>query len=411
MRRKDQGQNTPPAGAGVALPDGEQKAPYIHPAVPQSALSAAQAYQEGLQGRLKQKLPKVNTPVAGGEAPPIPRLDSDPERGNMTMSQHALAARERVSRAQTAQAPGGFVEAPPAPAGKVDIRPLDILPDQAKDDPNFMSGSGSMFASSQPALAMKYGVVRDGKIIPPQVLLNPVGAQPELRPETLKDIERLRELEAAQTSVAKPPESGTAEMGRAAGTVGNMPGDDSSEPLSDTEREQVSKAFNDLDEYEFDTLRQAMMKDLLNSEEQKKLIEARVKPMDVGDLITMSYVIQDVPVAPGRFDLSFKTMDGETDLAIKRLIMEESRSLEVSDRYYLDKFALMSMTALLHSINGKAFKDHRNDKGDFDDDKFREKFRYVMRLPTHMLASIGVHAMWFEQRVRELFAMEKLGNG
>ena len=42
---------------------------------------------------------------------------------------------------------------------------------------------------------------------------------------------------------------------------------------------------------------------------------------------------------------------------------------------------------------------------------FLKKFNMVLRLPLHMLASIGVNTLWFDVRVRKLFVAEKLGNG
>jgi hypothetical protein len=416
MKRPEAPPNNAPEGAGVALPDGAPKRPYIHPAAPTGHLTPAQTYGQQMRERQGRRaaVPKTTTPVAGGPAPQIPRLDGGPARGGMTMSQHAQAVQDHAERVAAVKeaATAGFVEPPNFVAApeSLALQPMDILPQEAQNDPEFITGQGSMFAGNQPRMAMKYGVVRDGNHIPPQELVNPGQRQPGLSEGTLRDIEQLRELEEKQSGVPAPrPE--TTELGAAAGTVGNVPGDESTEPLSDEEREQLTKAVQTMDEFEFDTWRQTMMRDILNNPEQQQILEARLEPLDIGDLITANYVTQRVPVIPGKFELVFKSTDGETDLAIKRIIMEDSRSLEVSDRYYLDKFSLMSMAALLHGVNNKTFKDHRNTQGDFDDGQFREKFQMVMRLPTHMLASIGVHAMWFEHRVRKLFAMEQVGNG
>jgi hypothetical protein len=226
----------------------------------------------------------------------------------------------------------------------------------------------------------------------------------------VKDLETLQQLEAAQRDET-PVEEQPSELGAAAGKVGNLPGDTSEKPLSPKERAELQKAVDGMDEFEFDSFRQSMMKDLLNNPGQRKLIEERLQPMDVGDLITQGFVLQKVPIIPGKFEVTFRSVDGETDLAIKRLIMEDSKSLEVSERYYLDKFSLMSMAALLYAINKKVFPDHLNAQGEFDDKLFRAKFRVVVKQPFHMLASIGVNAMWFEERVRKLFVMEKVGNG
>jgi hypothetical protein len=415
-----------PEDGPVELPTGGQQPqqPYVHPDV---SMDAAAAYQAGIAARrARSKLPKTSAPVAGGPGPSIPRLDGSPTRPGLTMEQHAQL--ERGVPTQPAGPPsvedgGNFVHQPtlqhqpqgaaPTPA-QLGIMPTDILPEQAKEDPGFRDGQGSMFAVHQPELAMKYGVLRGGKFIPPQGLNRQ--QEQSLRPETIRDLQELSRLQQEQAvpnthSTAAEAASSVSDAARAAGTVGNLPGDDDAAPLSDADREKLREAVKDMDEYDFDQWRQATMKDMLNNEEQKRIVEERLKPMDIGDLITNYFVVQRVPIRPGQFEVDLRSTDAETDLALKRLIMEDSKSLEVSDRYYLDKFSLMSVTAMLHAINGKQFPDYHDQHGDFDDDKFRSKLNKVLKLPLHMLASIGVHAMWFDMRVRQLFVAEKLGNG
>jgi hypothetical protein len=231
----------------------------------------------------------------------------------------------------------------------------------------------------------------------------------------MRDLEELKKLQDAQAPGTHKDEAEAAasvsDAAKAASTVGDLPGGEEEKELSESEKKQISDTLQSMDEFEFDAWRQAMMKDLLNSPEQKEIIEARLKPMEIEDLIIQGYVTQEVPVVPGKFMPSFKTSDGETDLALKRLIMEDAQSLEVSDRYYLDKFSLMSVAASVHAINGKPFMDHRNSDGEFDDELFRKKFTMILRLPMHMLASLGINAFWFDIRVRKLFVAEKLGNG
>ena len=400
-------------GAGTVLPPG---GPYIDPRVPQGALTPAEAYRAGHAARKKAGLLKTQTPVAGGQAPRIPRLDGQAREG-MTMQQQALAADQHLHRTLQAvkQAQeGGFVE-PPSPAGppKLNLLAGDVLPPAAQQDPDFVQGHGSMFAVNQPYLAAKYGVIRQGQTLAPQQLIDQPDGRPQLRPETLNDLKTLKQLQDAQRLAGQPEGEVVApgELGAAAGKVANPPGDDSEKPLTEEERSRAQAALDNMDEFEFDALRQAMMKDMLNNPEQRKIIEGRLAPMDVGDLVLQGFLIQDVPIIPGKFEVSFRTAEGDTDLAIKRIIMEDAKSLEVSERYYLDKFSLMSMAALLYSINRKPLPDQYNEHGLFDDDKFRKKFQLVSRYPFHMLASIGVHAMWFEERVRKLFVMEKVGNG
>lgn len=402
-------QQPPQQKTTVELPPGEPEGPYVDPRVPQGALSPADAYRAGLEARrAKSKLPKVDMPVAGGEGPAIPRLDRPPAQEGLTMEQ--LAHLERGPQAPA----DGFVEPPSAGrTPELRIMPMDVLPNAAKDDPEFREGNGAMFAANQKHLALKYGVIRNGKPIPPQQLVGTGDRQ--LRPETLQDIRKIQELQAQQNSQRMPdgsPSTEVSDAGRAAATVGNVPGDNDDKPLTDSEKQELEKAITRMDEFQFDAWRQAMMKDILNNPEQKEIIEERLEPMDVGDLVTTGFLVQKVPIVPGKFEVSFMTQDGETDLALKRLIMEDTQSLgEITERYYLDRFAFMAVAAAIYAINGKPLPDHRDDKGNFDPDKFRHKFNIVLKYPIHMLASIGVNVTWFEARVRALFRAEKLGNG
>lgn len=423
MAKRDPQQQIPP-GAGVLLPNGSS-APFVHPGVSKEAVDHAAAYGVGLAARRAQnQLPKDapgQAPVAGGKVPPIPRLDGPAPSGGRTMSQIAQTQRGRQTVPQQQPQQGGdFVERPvmhhaqtPANLG---ILPMDTLPAEARNDPAFRTGNGDMFASNQPEMAQKYGVVRKGQLIPAQALVNPSGDRPPLRPETLADIERIKELQQAQQAPNThlndmEAELSASDASRAAATVGNLPGDTSPQPLSEEDRAKLEQAVKEMDEYEFDAWRQAMMKDLLNQPEQKEIIESRLTPMDLGDLVTQGFISQRVPIVHGQFEPTFMTVDGESDLALKRLIMEDSKSLEVSDRYYLDKFSLMGVAAAVQAINGKEYPPYRDDEGNFDDELFLKKFSMVLKLPLHMLASLGVNALWFDVRVRKLFVAEKLGNG
>jgi len=405
MARRDQ----QPAQPGA-------QTPFIHPQISR----AAQLYQQGTNQR-RQALPKTTEPVAGGAGPAIPPLEGGPQDPKMTMEQHAVAARGP----QQPQAPmagrGGIIAQPPMPQpgqqGPLNIIPTDSLPDQAKSDPTFIDGQGSMFAVSQPNLAAKYGVIRNGNHIPAQKLHS---QSPQLRPETLEGLRQLGELQRKEQA----PEEGVPGLhateeeaigkgsvaGKAAARIGNLPGDDDPEPIDQKTREKIAAGVN-LDEFEFDALRQAMMKDVLNNPEQRRIIEARLKELDVSDMVVYNRVSQEIPVIPGKFWMDLQSMTGEEDIAIKRLIMQESKSLEVTDRYLLDKYSLMGATIQIKSICGKDLGTHEDEHGDFDDAKFWTKFKRVLKLPVHMLASIGVQIFWFDLRVRKLFVAEKVKNG
>jgi hypothetical protein len=370
--------------------------------------------------------PKYATPVAGGPTPPIPRLDSDPS-GDIPMSDQANQQRFRstgpiggagslFSEAAAPAAPGGTLPAfSRPPAG---LLPNDLLPEEARKDPNFREGQGSMYAASQPALAYKYGVIRNKTRVLPQNL----GQAPKgLSDKAIQDLKMLQELQqnpgAAQARAAEEAAAvdqrlmGEAAAGSAgmAGRLGNAP---SSGPTPDAVSEKtVAEVTKSMDDFDFNTLREVMMKDIINNEDQRKIIESRCLPMTIDDIITRGFVTQRVPIIPNKFEPTFTSLTGDDDLALKRLVMQESRGLEVADRYLLDKFSLMTLAAGLHQINNNPMPDFRDDKGNFEEERFMKKFELILRYPFHMLASIGVNYFWFDIRVRKLFVAESVGNG
>jgi hypothetical protein len=314
------------------------------------------------------------------------------------------------------QAPQAQVNTPGVSPASFGILPSDILPEEVRQDPGFRDGQGAMYAAAQPALALKYGVIRQGQRVAPQQLRPGPRRSPQ---ETIADLQKLAEFEktrqAAESGDTKAEQDSVQGAGGAAARLANPSGDPDVRPLGDEEKEKLDrakKALSTMDEFDFDAFRQAMMKDLLNNDEQKKIIEERLEPMDLDDMLTKSYVLQRVPIIPGKFEPTFRSMTGEDDLSMKRLIMQDSKSVkEVSDRYLLDKFSLMSIAAMTHAINSHLFAEIHDKDGNFDDDLFWKRFNIIIKQPYHMLASLGVNAFWFDVRVRKLFVAERIKNG
>jgi hypothetical protein len=293
----------------------------------------------------------------------------------------------------------------------VGLLPIDILPEEARKDPDFREGQGAMYASSQPELARKYGVIRNGQRIAPQALGRP---NKGLKPETVEGLKAIQDLQGVRASAesedSRIEREAAGGVAGAAGRLGNAPSDG---PQSDPQASQknIVDAVKKLDDFDFNTFREMMMKDIINNEEQRDIIEKRCTPLDITDLIMKGFVTQRVPVIPGKFEPEFQSMTGGEDLAIKQLIMLESKGVEVSERYLLDKFSLMAVTIGLRAINGNPMPSHQDKDGKFNEEAFWVKFEKVSQYPFHMLASIGVNYFWFDVRVRKLFVAEKISFG
>ena len=104
-------------------------------------------------------------------------------------------------------------------------------------------------------------------------------------------------------------------------------------------------------------------------------------------------------IVPGKLSIKFRSVTGEEDLAVKRMMFGESGG----DRYMLDKFTLMNVTLGVLAINNFDLPSHLDEKRRFNETAFLKKHNLLMRYPVALLADIGLQYMWFDERVRRLF--------
>lgn len=387
----------------------------------------AAAYAAGLQARRMGRRPtKADIPVGTVALPPVPHLNQESIDGH-TMAEQAVLQQQVTAglafqRAQAGigQASESIVE-PPQQVGlgtqppRLQLRPDDVLPPEAKQDPSYREGHGSMLAMNRPDLAAKYGVVRGGQ----KMRVNaptPVGQPKGLSPETIAGLQALKrqsEGEGARVGLPKTEEEAEALVPEAIRR--EPPAEEVAVTLTADQQTRLKEFLDSRDAFEQDSLRRSVSKDELNNDQQRKIIESALEPLDVTDLILHNRIKQKVPILPGKLEATFQSMTGEEELALKRLIMRETKDLEVSERYFFDKFALMGLAVGLFAVGSKAggtpLATHLDADGNFDEKKFEEKMARVLKFNTHMLANLANNHHWFELRVRRLLVVEKVGNG
>ncbi len=382
----------------TSLPTG---GPFVDPGVA-ARNPAAATYAKQIAERMG------GSPRGGGPSVPIPPLNA-PHQEGMTMSDQAMAHRQPpapvMPQSSIFQQPG--VPQGPSPDAGKGVLNTDVLPETARQDPLYREGHGSMYAVNQPALAAKYGVVRNGQFLPPQQIQT---GRPGLSSQTIEGLKAVQELQGQRAAEASG--DAAAERASAKGPAGDMaqiagPG---AGPVTPAERNAAEEALQKMDDFDFNSFREVMMKDLLNNDEQRTIIEERLQPLNLADLIINGRVYQTIPVRPGQYEPELQSMTGEDELALKRLLMDEKKNLAAPDRYLLDKYQLMTMACGIRSINRTVLGDYV-DKDGFNDTMFWTKFNQVLRLPFHLLASVGVQYYWFDMRVRKLFAAERIKNG
>ena len=405
--------------------------PFVHPGVPRSA--AAEAYAKGVQARQANK-PQKYTAEVPGAGPAMPPLEAQHHPGMTMAEQAAMFGKTQAEQvAQAAGTAGSIVDpsglpqhlqpatqqhhqtsfspsdAQPAPINpsqpRLDLQQTDLLPDEAMKDPQAMQGQGAQFAVNQPHLAQKYGVVRNKQLIPPQALAQrPEGAIGN-RPlsDTIADLQRVSSVTAPDELPRTDAEAEEQVKRTAAG---------SSEKAGELgASSEVTEAVRKMDDFDYDGFRQQLNRDILNNPDQRARIEAQLKPLSIDDMLMRDFVTQRVPIIKGKFEVEFKSLNVDEDLALKRILMEESNSIEVTERYLLDKFAIMAVCAGVHSINSNPLPTHLTSEGEFDRDLFWKKFDFIRKRPLHMIASLGAHHTWFQMRVRKLFVVDTVKNG
>jgi len=364
-----------------------------------------QAAKERMERMKRQRVPL-------GGAPPvkIPPLNADPIEGGGTMQQQAEILKDPTSplspaydpnlammAAQTGQRPltpdqmarlanGGVPGLRMDPDGAVRQGrpdgggPFSVLPPEAAKDPNFRPGIGAMYAGNQPGIkkAQAASVPQSGD-----------GYRPTLSEETKRSMDALANFQA-QAEGKQVAEANKAKDEKEKPTV---------EPLddeTDMQRELREMLNND---YQWN---------LLNNPDRKKKITARLKPMDITDIILHGEIHQEVPIDPEKLIVTYRSVTGEEDLAVKKMMGVESGP----DRYLLDKFTLMQLSLAIVSINRQELPTHLKD-GKFNEEKFLIKLEKVLKFPIQFLADLGIQYLWFDERVRDLFvgSTEALKNG
>jgi hypothetical protein len=180
-------------------------------------------------------------------------------------------------------------------------------------------------------------------------------------------------------------------------------------------RVKISEAMAESDDLELDYLMDRARQDLINNDKQQKIIEARVKPMDLSDGITTGEFKQLVPIKPKVLEVMYRTVSPMEMEHIRRIVLEMQIRDERMSNLSVDRFTLMQTVAALVHINGQALPNHIKKPGtleaEFLEDVFLKKYSIVGGYPGPLIHSLSTHAYWFDMRVRKLFTMDVLKNG
>ena len=240
--------------------------------------------------------------------------------------------------------------------------------EQMRQRGELIPGVGSGYAFNQPAAAKKE---EPAPATPPEGFANP--PRPEgtgLRQSTVEQLEKLAKVQAADPATKEPAQDG---------------------------KESDKEPELDFDEFA------ERVTNFLNNKKRREAIEARCPALDLEDLLEHQELRQRVPIIPGKFEPTYRTMSGSEDLFVKRSMLG-SRG---PDQFILDRFAFMNLVASLFAINGKPLPTHLTD-GEPDDDLFKEKMRVVGKYPSAVVADMSVNFSWFDARVKKLLVVDEV---
>jgi hypothetical protein len=246
-------------------------------------------------------------------------------------------------------------------------------------------------------IVRKYGIIRDGKHL--RWGEGP-SAAPEgggrLRAETLSQLQQLEEDQRKKlegVSVESPPPK--SEGREAASKMGDA---------------EVRRIVEGMDSFDLGRLGASRSTNIFNTPEQRKAIEARLEPLDFGELVMNGNVMQRVPIIPGKFEVTFQHVEASTDLKIKEMVGQTCNKLDMGEAYALSLYALLTLAAAVVKIGDRVYPSYI-ENGAVSDKMLWKRFEQVSANIVPMVMCLIANFVWFDERVSDLFRVDRIKNG
>lgn len=278
-------------------------------------------------------------PVGGIPMPSMPRLDQPPP--SSTAGVQSVRAAQRVL---TPEEQSRLVE-----------------------KGQFVAGVGSAYAANQP-MAGQLPTDTEGNEQPIDPRLQPRPPGSGLRAETVQQLQAVSAANSSDDEVLK----------------------------------KVNAEIDELDDVYEDNEFGQRVRSLLANKKRAELIEGRCQPLVFEELLLQGSVQQRVPIIPGKFEPTFRSLTGEENEEILRMM----NSFRGPDQYILDVISLLNLTAGLYALNGKPLIAHLDNNGDFHEEMFRSKYKVVRKMALPILADLSVNFRWFSRRVQKLTVVD-----
>lgn len=161
--------------------------------------------------------------------------------------------------------------------------------------------------------------------------------------------------------------------------------------------------------FDFGELQKA--KSQLLSDKRRKLIEGRLPPLQIEDMIVQRELTQTIPIVPNKLHVTLRTFNQREHLFCLRYVYKYGGS----QLYVEELLTTCKLTCSVFAINGAPLPDHRVEVGkrgeEVDEKKFEEKMFNIASFPVQILADFSVQMIWFNDRVNDLLSLDNLKNG
>lgn len=150
----------------------------------------------------------------------------------------------------------------------------------------------------------------------------------------------------------------------------------------------------------------------LISPKRKKIIEARLAPLNIADLVMKQEMVQEVPVVLDKLTYRMRTFNQRENLWILKYLWD----FPGSGLYTQELLQTCRLTCGLVAVNDALLPEHRlnigaHQKEDIDKDAFETKMAVILSYPVQLIADMSVQYIWFQGRVDDLLTVDDLKNG
>jgi hypothetical protein len=181
-------------------------------------------------------------------------------------------------------------------------------------------------------------------------------------------------------------------------------------PPTETAAQRIADS---VDELELARISQRIQKDAINNEEERKAVEERIKArgyeMSIEDGLTTGIYTQIVPITD-TFTVHYRSLAPQENREIRLWLWNLADEDPRLENLLNEMYGMALIVAAVTQIQGHKLPEHFSREGEnkFDHDVFTLKYGLLDTYPSPMIHAIGVHANWFDQRVRRLFTTENL---